>query len=79
MPVVAQQRSYRANPKCPICEAPMVITPTVQFRYAAGFDEVVYECEKCRTVSTIVIDQGETTWIEQSRSRRSRNHASVPL
>jgi hypothetical protein len=51
-----------------MCEAPMVITPTVQFHYAAGFDEVVYGCEKCRTVSTIMIDQGQTTWIAQSRS-----------
>jgi hypothetical protein len=68
MLTVAQQHPHRPTPTCPICEAPMVITPTVQFHYAAGFDEVVYDCEKCRTVSTIMIDQGQTTWIAQSRS-----------
>ena len=66
---VLQQHPQRIPPRCPICEAPMVIMPTVQFHYAAGFDEFVYDCEKCRTISTIMIDQGHVSWTTPSRSR----------
>ena len=69
MSSVAPQHHLATPPTCPICDTPMVIMPTVQFRYAAGFDEIVYDCEKCRTVSTITIDRGRPSWLAQSRSR----------
>ena len=60
MSYVAQQPAI--PPTCPTCETPMVIMPTVQFRFADGSDEIVYDCEKCRRISTVTIDRGQTSW-----------------
>lgn len=63
MLVKTEDHHRQIPPTCPICDAPMVITPAVQFRYAAGIDKVVYDCEKCQTFSTFMIDWGQSSCI----------------
>jgi hypothetical protein len=53
MAIVSAQGGHRDPPICPACLTAMMLRPTAQFHYAAGFDEIIYDCEKCGTVSTI--------------------------
>ena len=66
MATVLREGGHQDPPSCPTCEAAMVIRPTAQFHYAAGFDEIIYACEKCQTVSTVIIAWGQPTWSNPS-------------
>ena len=49
MPFASRKKDHPNVPRCKDCKEEMIVTLRVPLPYAAGFEDVYYECPACKT------------------------------